>query len=226
MYSAKVAGKGLLLFTHCPRCLTIELRLSSADNASDEFPPTAPLRCRVCGTRFDKRMGLSQLHAQPAPGRFHWSVPKQPATAEPRVLAVLVVDDSISFSKLIRETLASRGLAVFDAKSPDEGLALFQAYQPQIGLAVIDLVMPKAGNLDLSAELDRLRPGLPVLYLVGAAKSVARCSIEARAPGSVLEVPFTEEQLIGRVGGLLNIEAAPRQRHGEELWERLIATSD
>jgi DNA-binding NtrC family response regulator len=171
-------------------------------------------------------VGVAQLHPHSALGRSHWSVPNQPPTNEQRVLAVLVVDDSISFSKLIRETLGSLGLAVFDAKSPDDGLALFQAHQSQIGLAVIDLVTPKAGNLDLTAELDRLRPGLPVLYLVGAAKSVARCSIEAQAPGSVLAVPFTEEQLIGRVGGLLNIVAAPRQRHGDELWARLIAASD
>jgi DNA-binding NtrC family response regulator len=127
---------------------------------------------------------------------------------------------------VIRETFAGRGFAVFGAKTPAEGLALFQERQPQIDLAVIGLLMPAAGNLDLTAELERLHPGLPVLYLVGAFKSIARCSIEAQAPGSVLMVPFTEEQLIARVGGLLQVEAAARQRRGERLWDRLIAASD
>jgi two-component system, cell cycle sensor histidine kinase and response regulator CckA len=157
-----------------------------------------------------------------APGRSHSVVP----IAEQRARAVLVVDDFNPFCKLIRETLAPRGFAVFGAKSPDEGLALFQAHQPPIDLAVIDLVTPTAGNLDLTAELERLQPGLPMLYLVGAGKTIARCSIEAQAPGSVLAVPFTAEQLIARVGGLLDGEAAARQRAGGRLWERLVATSD
>jgi len=146
--------------------------------------------------------------------------------AERRVPAVLIVDDSVPFSKLIREMLANRGFAVFDAQSPGEGLTLFQAHRPRIDLVVIDLAAPAAGNLDLTAELERMRPGLPVLYLVGTGKSIARCSIEAQAPGSVLAVPFTEERLIARVGDLLGVEWAARQRLDEGLWERLIATSD
>jgi hypothetical protein len=105
-------------------------------------------------------------------------------------------------------------------------MALFQAHQLQIDLAVIGLVTPGAGNLDLTADLGHLRPGLPMLYLVGAAKSVARCSIEAQAPGSVLAVPFTEEQLIARVGGLLAVQEAACLSHGQQPWDRLIAASD
>jgi hypothetical protein len=113
---------------------------------------------------------------------------------------------------VIRETFVGRGFAVFGAKTPDEGMALFQAYRSQIDLAVIGLVATAGVNLDLTADLNHLRAGLPMLYLVGAFKSIARCSIEARVPGSVLTVPFTEEQLIARVGGLLDVEAAARQK--------------
>jgi len=144
--------------------------------------------------------------------------------AERRAPGVLLVDDLIPFSKLIRETFAGRGFAVFGAKTPDEGLALFQAHQPRIDAAVIGLAAPAAG--DLAAELERLRPAFPVLYLVGEGKSIARCSIEAQAPGSVLAIPFTNEELIARVGGLLDFDAAVRQTHGERLWDRLIAASD
>ena len=113
-----------------------------------------------------------------------------------RVPAVLVVDDFNPFSRLIRHVLRQRRFAVFCASSAAKGLALFQAHRSQIDLAVIDMVRPVAANLDLTAELERLQPGLPVLYLVGALKTVARCSIEAQAPGSVLAAPFTEKQLI------------------------------
>jgi len=137
-----------------------------------------------------------------------------------------VIDDLLPFSKVTRETFVGRGFAVFGAQTADEGLELFQAYKHQIDLGVIGLILPGAGNLDLAAELERLRPGLPMLYLVGTAKSIVRCSIEAQAPGSVLMVPFAEEQLIACVGGLLDVEAAARLGRGERLWDRLIAASD
>jgi DNA-binding response OmpR family regulator len=104
-------------------------------------------------------------------------------------------------------------------------LALFQANRARIELVVIDILSPAAANLDLTAELERLRPGLPVLYLVSERKTIVRCSIEAEAPDSVLVSPFTEEQLMARAERLL--EAAPdRQLPDEQLWERLVAASD
>jgi CheY-like chemotaxis protein len=180
----------------------------------------APFRSRISRKRFGH---ATQLRSRTALGRSHSVSSSVFSVAEQWARAVLVVDDFNPFSKLIREMLARRGFAVFGAKSPDEGLALFQAHQPEIDLAVIDLVSTAAGNLDLAAELERLRPGLPVLYLVGEDKTIARCSIEAQAPDAVLAVPFTEEQLIAHVGGLLDVEVASRQRPGERLWEQLIA---
>jgi DNA-binding response OmpR family regulator len=211
---------------HCPSCLSSDVRLSRQRKLWDlpmRVLLATPLRCRICAKRFYQRVGPGYLPPLNALGRSQRPVAGVLPIAEPRAPAVLVVEDSISFAKLIRKRLARRGFAVFAAKSADEGLVLFQA-QPQIDLAVIGLVTPTAGNLDLAAELERLRPGLPVLYLVGAGKTIASCSIEAQAPGSVLAVPFTEEQLIARVDGL--IEAAARQGPDERLWERLIAVSD
>jgi CheY-like chemotaxis protein len=210
---------------HCPRCLGTDVDLSRPHTAWDSVGLPAPIRCRTCATRFYKRLGLT-LGTRTAPGGADEPVPEAPPTGEPRAPGVLVVDDLIPFFQVIRETFASRGFAVFGAKSPDEGLALFRAHQPRIDVAVISLVTPAAGNLDLTANLEHLRPGLPMLYLVGPEKNIARSSIEAQAPGSVLTVPFTEEQLIARVGGLLDVEAAACQRRGERLWDRLIAASD
>jgi|SRR5580658_9837189 DNA-binding response OmpR family regulator len=210
----------------CPRCLGSDVYLSRPQTDWDSVLLPVPLRCRSCAKRFYKRLDLTQLRMRTAIGGSHGPVPAVLPIAGPRAPGVLVVDDGIPFSKAIRETLAGRGLAVFGAKTPAYGLALFRAHQPQIDLALIGLVTPSAGNLDLAADLNHLRPGLPVLYLVGAIESIARCSIEAQAPGSVLAVPFTEEQLIARVGGLLDAEAAARQMLGERLWDRLIAASD
>jgi CheY-like chemotaxis protein len=187
----------------------------------------APLRCRTCARRFYKRVSAAQLPPRTALGCSHSVRSLVLAGAEQRTPTVLVIDDLKPFSKLIREALAPRGFAVFGAKTPDEGLALFQAHREEIDLAVIDLMTQAEGNLDLAAEFERLRPGLPVLYLFGEAESIARCSIQKQAPGSVLAAPFTAEQLIARVGSiLLDVEPAALQRSSEQRWERLIAASD
>jgi len=209
---------------HCPGCLASDVRLSRKRKAWDlvmRILLATPLRCRRCDKRFYQRVGPAHLRPRTAIARWHWPIPEALPISEQRALAVLVVEDSVAISKLIGKTLAGRGFAVFGAKSPHEGLALFRA-QPQIDLAVIGLATP--GNLDLTAELERLRPGLPMLYLVGSGKSIAHCSIEAQSPASVLAAPFTEKELMLRVGALL--EAAARQGRDERLWERLIAVSD
>lgn len=145
---------------------------------------------------------------------------------EQKVHVTLAIDDSNLFSVAIRQMLMHRGFEIVCAKSPQKGMALFQAHRSKIELVAIDLVSPTAGNLNLAAELERLRPGLPILYMVGAQKSIARCSIEANSPGAVLPAPFTEDQLIARVGGLLSIEVSARRAPEEKLWERLVAVSN
>ncbi len=82
---------------------------------------------------------------------------------------------------------------------------MFEANRRRIDLVVVDLVRPAAANLDLTAELERLQPGLSLLYLVSERKTIASCSIQAEAPDSVLIAPFTEQLLMARVDRLLDV---------------------
>jgi DNA-binding response OmpR family regulator len=211
---------------HCPRCQGSEVHLVRPPSAWESVLLIEPTLCHTCATILRKRMVFTQLASRIALGASQPSVPALLAIHEPQAPAVLVVDDLIPFSTVVREWFVRRGFTVFGAKSPEEALAMFQENHSQIALAVIGLVLPEAVNLDLSADLEHLRPGLPVLYLVGDGKSIARCSIEAQAPESVLAVPFTEEQLNARVSVLLDVKGAAHRRRNEGLWERLVAASD
>ena len=121
-----------------------------------------------------------------------------------RVRNILIVGDFDVSSKLHLQALGRRGFSVFWVSSPANGIALFLERQLQIDLVVIDAAAPSSGNLDFAAELARLRPALPVLYVFGARKTVIRCSIEAHAPASALTAPFNEMQLMERLAGLLD----------------------
>src|ERR1700691_708285 len=111
---------------HCPSCLSSDVRLSRQRKAWDlvmRILLATPLRCRICAKRFYTRVGPAHLRQRTTIGRSHGPVPGVLPIAEPRAPAILVVEDSIAFSKLIRKRLARRGFAVFAAKSADEGLA-------------------------------------------------------------------------------------------------------
>jgi len=126
---------------------------------------------------------------------------------------ILLVDGFIPLSKLLTEPLQHLGFTVFCAANPEDGLALFQEQKAKIDLVTIDILSPKAGNLDLTAELERLRPGLPVLYIAGARMTVARCSLAADTPDFVLVAPFTAKEFIQRVEDLLQrSQAVHRQQ--------------
>jgi DNA-binding NtrC family response regulator len=141
------------------------------------------------------------------------------------VLTVLIVDDFNPFSRLMRNALARRGISAVCADTPEKSLALVEAHPERIDLVIADIVSPTAAILDLTAELSRRRPKLPVLYLVGARHSIVRASLEARAPHAVLAVPFSEKNLIERIGGLLHVAVASRRLSDGRLWERLLSNS-
>jgi len=116
---------------------------------------------------------------------------------------VLVIDDQDAVRRLIGRTLTRLGFRVLEANGGTEALALFKASVDPIHLAIIDMVMPQMGGLDVAAELQRLDPGLRVLYISGAVESIAIESVQHRSPEQVLQKPFTERRLMEKVSGIL-----------------------
>lgn len=121
--------------------------------------------------------------------------------------AVLVVGDS-RFLPRAPKNLVRHGVFLLRASSSDQALAWLLDRRIPLGLAIIDATEPPAAYLDLAADLARLFPEFPILYVVGQRESVLRCSMEAECPESVLISPFTEEQLAARIEQLMLPRAA------------------
>ncbi len=134
----------------------------------------------------------------------------------------------------MQRMLAGHGLRVLQASTAVEGLAIFRAHRASISLAIIDMILPGMSGLDLAAELERLRPGMKILYTSGYGSSVAMESIGRRSPDHVLLKPFTGRLLIDRIAHLLHAE---RPRHAPTdpiarltesgfAWDRLMEASE
>jgi CheY-like chemotaxis protein len=124
---------------------------------------------------------------------------------------ILVVDDQTSVRQLISRMLERSGFNTIEAGNGPQALARFQDAQGTIDLAIIDMVMPKMSGLDVAAEVERQYPRVKILYLSAHAGSIAIDCIRRRAPEHLLLKPFTEQNLVDRVFGLLGADSNDHQ---------------
>jgi DNA-binding response OmpR family regulator len=84
-----------------------------------------------------------------------------------------------------------------------EADTLVLQYDGPIPLAIVDLVMPGFAGLDFANQLRVDHPTTKVLYISGAAGSVAVESLNHEAPHAILQKPFTTDDLLDRIRLLL-----------------------
>jgi CheY-like chemotaxis protein len=117
---------------------------------------------------------------------------------------ILVVEDEEAVRKLAVSILESNGYGVLEASGPEEASRICQDYQAPIHLLLTDVVMPQWSGRDLAEHLRSLRPGIEVLFMSGYTDDtvVRHRVIQEGVP--FLQKPFTPENLLRRVRGLLD----------------------
>ena len=118
---------------------------------------------------------------------------------------VLVVDDDVPLRRLVLRALQTSGIETIGAGTAAEGLEVFLAHPGKIDLVIVDMVMPGMSGLDLAAELERLQPGVQILYISGSGDSIAMKSIQRQSADRVMLKPFVPEALVERVTQLLAV---------------------
>jgi CheY-like chemotaxis protein len=118
---------------------------------------------------------------------------------------ILLIDDEEPVRLTLGEMLRLAGYEVVTAGDGQEGLDLFQ--RQAFDLVVTDVVMPRKGGAETILELRRLRPGLRIIAIYGGGHVPGMGSgATARGLGAdrLLAKPFTREELLGAVTGLLD----------------------
>jgi two-component system cell cycle sensor histidine kinase/response regulator CckA len=117
---------------------------------------------------------------------------------------VLVVDDDPMLRTLIARCLTDQGYLVLTAGNGREALALVERNPGRLGLVVTDIRMPEMDGLELAAELARLEPFLPVMFISGFPWG------GRRPPGPFLAKPFALDALTALVRQLFDRRGRPR----------------
>jgi len=121
---------------------------------------------------------------------------------------ILLVEDSEALRKLTRSFLESHGFTVLVAQDGEEALEVEARHSGKIDLLLTDVVMPGMNGRALAERLLPKQLGMQVLYISGYTDSfVARHGVLEEGM-VLLHKPFTEEVLIRKVRGVLDIKTA------------------
>ena len=116
---------------------------------------------------------------------------------------VLVVEDEDAVRHLVCRALRAKGYRVLEAPHAEAAIELSAATAGAIDLLVSDLIMPGMGGLMLAERLAPGRPSMRVLFMTGYAPEAVDRHGDLDAAGSLLEKPFTADQLARRVREVL-----------------------
>src|SRR5262249_40659218 len=122
--------------------------------------------------------------------------------------AVLVVEDEHTIRSLLGAVLPHFGFPVFLAGSGAEALTLYPAHHHEIGVVLIDVQMPQMDGPRCLAELRRLNPGVPAVFMSGNLGRYSRQELLCQAV-DVLDKPFLDLVELARV---LRQAASSQQR--------------
>jgi DNA-binding NtrC family response regulator len=136
----------------------------------------------------------------------------RPAEDDPCRGTVLIVDDEPHVRDFVNWTLKQAHYGTIEAGSAPEAKQILQAYADPIALVICDIRMPGGNGLDFGSDLQKMRPGTPILYISGLVDSIVVESLARRDPRIVMTKPFTGPQLLARVGEFLDSPQQTRLR--------------
>lgn len=117
---------------------------------------------------------------------------------------ILLVDDDPLIRELAAAVLECHGFAVEEASSGREAVDRV-ARGGRIDLVLMDFQMPGMNGLAAAEAVQRIRPGLPVLFVTGFGPSA---ELQGVAPERIIGKPYREADLLAYVRSHLNADTA------------------
>jgi CheY-like chemotaxis protein len=136
-------------------------------------------------------------------------VPDGPADAEPARATLLLVEDEDGVRELIHEWLCTQGYVVHSAENGQHALEMSEGIG-HIDLLIADVVMPTMGGPALAKRLLHARPELKVIFVSGYADEAIGDRRMLEEGASFLQKPFTLEDLLKKVRGVLTSRPVSR----------------
>ncbi|HPZ07837.1 MAG TPA: CHASE4 domain-containing protein [Candidatus Eremiobacteraeota bacterium] len=122
---------------------------------------------------------------------------------EPFKLKILFVDDEENIVHIGKEILAVLGCKVTVSTSSKEALEIFSMTPEKFDLVITDFIMPHMTGLDLTEELLKINPSIPVILSTGFEKTIPLEKIRSSGIKEILNKPITIKNMIETIKKVL-----------------------
>ena len=122
---------------------------------------------------------------------------------------ILVVEDDARVRMVLRSYLEAGGYTVLEATGGQAAIDCCRNYPRSIDLVVTDMVLPQMSGDRIAAELETIRPGIPVVYISAHDPEWLRKRGPLSREGPVLQKPLGASTLLPVVRRLLDSESTP-----------------
>jgi two-component system cell cycle sensor histidine kinase/response regulator CckA len=117
---------------------------------------------------------------------------------------VLVVEDDDAVRRTIAKVLGLEGYTVLEAAHGGEGMRVATTHKSAINLVISDVRMPEMGGREFVERLGKVHPESRVLLISGYTDDDVLRRGEIDPAYAFLEKPFTVDQLVRKVQGVLS----------------------
>jgi PAS domain S-box-containing protein len=138
--------------------------------------------------------------------RVHDVVPSPECATKPPIRAVetvLLVEDEDAVRTLASAILKDNGYYVLEADHGEKALRICREFQGPIHALLTDVVMPQISGRQLAEDVERMRPGIRVLYMSGYNDDVISHHSVLEPGTAFLQKPFSPDILVEKVRELL-----------------------
>jgi PAS domain S-box-containing protein len=116
---------------------------------------------------------------------------------------VLVVEDQAEVRAYAVDVLKGYGYRVVDAESADDALSYCAREPDRIHLLLTDVVMPNMSGRELANRLERMRPGIKVLFMSGYTDDIILRHGMLEEGVLFIGKPFSPAELAGKIRAVL-----------------------
>jgi len=104
---------------------------------------------------------------------------------------ILLVEDDDMVRTMTAAILKKIGYTVVTAENPEAALAIFENEYTHLDLMITDVVMPQMSGAELTYKVNKVKPGLKVLYMSGYTENVIVCQGVLKEGIHFIQKPFS-----------------------------------
>jgi len=117
---------------------------------------------------------------------------------------VLVAEDDENVRKIVVDILEAYGYRTIVAVAGDDAVAKFQLHKDEIAIAFLDAIMPRKNGWQVYEEIQRIKPGVKVLFTSGYTDEIIRKENILAERAQILTKPVPPSLLLTKLREILD----------------------